>query len=628
MAKTGAGLEQTEYDVTAVVDTLETFVKTEVSNLGDKVKAELQKENTWRKLADDKVNRKVDKETELRIEQVNEAKNSAQELSSQIETKIEAEVSRAKQSEQDLLVRSQKIATWASDGSSIDDLNGGLLYKESKRAIQEESKIIKNLNTEINRATTAENEIKATLQKELSNINLPDVIKKTGTNQAITGGLNVDELSVANLEADKATIDSISVVDKAELSGTLTSTAGIETVDHISVNKGDVTNYIQLQNGSISTKDLTVRGNLTVLGAQKIETQDTLEVKNNLIVLRQGAETAPTTPSGVVIYINENKTVDNAYGIVYNPANDSVDLSYGLLKQSTGNDLEFQPNASESNPLLVRDSSDNIIDGNLIRWHREKRTHYGHTCDSVKAVDSGISFDTLRGTISECNRLRTDFNAEVETQNEINIALQNSINAETDRATTFEEQLNNSILQLQNGLQEESDLRKSTFDSLSERISTVESASEDFDARLTEETQTREAKDTAILNSAKDLVNTEKSRATKEESILNTNLSSLQSTVGILSDKVNQYVGIQDKFVANINTAIQNEAQARKDEDSTIRTEIDSAVANINSTYAEVKQFYDAFVEARKVNPDKLLACYWSTELNKPKWVTVDNGEL
>ena len=87
------------------------------------------------------------------------------------------------------------------------------LYKEQERAIGAESNITRNLNTEITRATTVENEIKADLQKEIQNrIDLNDsYIKKSDSNQYISGGLSVDTLTATSLTADSADVSGLSV---------------------------------------------------------------------------------------------------------------------------------------------------------------------------------------------------------------------------------------------------------------------------------------------------------------------------------------------------------------------------------------------------------------------------------
>nr|DAG40999.1 MAG TPA: hypothetical protein [Caudoviricetes sp.] len=68
MIKTNQGTQQVEQNINSTVRTLESFVKTEVGNLEERVKNELVKENAWRKTADDKINQKLGKETDLRIE--------------------------------------------------------------------------------------------------------------------------------------------------------------------------------------------------------------------------------------------------------------------------------------------------------------------------------------------------------------------------------------------------------------------------------------------------------------------------------------------------------------------------------------------------------------------------------
>lgn len=102
MIKTNQGTQQVEQNINSIVSTLESFVKTEVSNLEERAKNEIVKENAWRKTADDKINQKLGKETDLRIEQVNTEKKRAQEQEQLLQDKINTEIERATQKENQL----------------------------------------------------------------------------------------------------------------------------------------------------------------------------------------------------------------------------------------------------------------------------------------------------------------------------------------------------------------------------------------------------------------------------------------------------------------------------------------------------------------------------------------------
>lgn len=616
MIKTNQGTQQVEQNINSTVRTLESFVKTEVGNLEERVKNELVKENAWRKTADDKINQKLGKETDLRIEQVNIEKRRAQEQEQLLQDKISTEIERSTQKENQLYDRSKQIATWVNDGQSADDLNGGLLYKEQERAIGAESNITRNLNTEITRATTVENEIKADLQKEIQNrIDLNDsYVKKSDSNQSISGGLSVDTLTATSLTTETADVSGLSVKNNTKL-----NTA--EVSNSLSINKDDTANFINLSNGSISTKDLIVRGTLTTLGGSTSEIHETIKVKNNIIVLREGATTAPTTSSGLVININRTAS----YGITYEPSTDSVNLSYGQL---SADGTEFTVDKTQSNPITIRDDSDSIENGNIVKWVKESKTENDKTVVSVKAVDSGLSADSVVSVVQDSAKIRADLTAESSTRAlEVNM-LSNNISAEIDRATKQENDLLQKINTANNSIVDESAKRKSDDDKLSARLSTVESNLTDQTEKLTTEVSERKEADAQVLQQANTYTDTEKDRATKAESALSTNFTTLNSQVQILSENVQTNQELVSKQINKLTTDLSNEVQARKDEDYTIHTEIDNAVKSINDSYGTVKEFYDAFVQAKTSYPDKLLACYWNSTTNKPVWAVLDNGEL
>ena len=616
MIKTNQGTQQVEQNINSTVSTLESFVKTEVGNLEERVKNEIVKENAWRKTADDKINQKLGKETDLRIQQVNSEKKRAQEQEQLLQDKISTEIERATQKENQLQDRSKQIATWVNDGQSADDLNGGLLYKEQERAIGAESKITRNLNTEITRATTVENEIKADLQKEIQNrIDLNDsYIKKSDANQAISGGLSVDILTSTSLTTDTADVNGLSVKNNTKL-----NTA--EVSNSLSINKDDKANFISLSSGNISTKDLTVRGTLTILGGSISEVHETIKVKNNIIVLREGATSAPTTSSGLVINIDRTA----AYGITYEPSTDSVNLSYGQL---SSDGTEFTVDKAQSNPITIRDDSVNITDGNLVKWVKESKTDGSKTVVSVKAVDSGINASDLSTVVNDATKLREDLTTESTTREQEVSALRGNILTEIDRATKQENALLQSINEVKNLVIDESDTRKSNDDKLSARLSTVESSLTEQTTKLTTEVSERKEADSQVLQQANNYTDEEKDRATEVENSLSTKFTTLNSQVEILSGNVQTNQESVAKQINALKTDLSNEVQARKDEDSTIRTEIDNAVKSVNDSYNPVKEFYDSFVQAKTSYPDKLLACYWNSATNKPVWAVLDNGEL
>lgn len=169
-------------------------------------------------------------------------------------------------------------------------------------------------------------------------------------------------------------------------------------------------NDVSISDGVITTKELKVNGNLEVLGQTITTINKTLEVDDNVIVTRANAETSPIDSSGLVISLksefdqNKNRISNKSVGIVYNPINDSVDLALGQLTSDKG-DNQFV--ANESNPIVIRPSSADINNKNIVIWEKEDRTYNGVTYQSVRAIDSGKSLDDL-ATVDDVDSVQRD----------------------------------------------------------------------------------------------------------------------------------------------------------------------------------------------------------------------------
>lgn len=112
--------------------------------------------------------------------------------------------------------------------------------------------------------------------------------------------------------------------------------------------------------GGDLTGDLHITGNLTVDGVTKTTEQETLIIKDNMIVTNADGATLSNLMSG--LGIRNGST--NVYGIVYDPVSNSVKFGIGSLDSQN----RFSFNTGEGHPLAIRADSNTFTDGHYIKW--------------------------------------------------------------------------------------------------------------------------------------------------------------------------------------------------------------------------------------------------------------------
>ncbi len=109
--------------------------------------------------------------------------------------------------------------------------------------------------------------------------------------------------------------------------------------------------------------NLTITKNLTVSGDTTFVDTETLKVKDNVIVTNSDKVNLVDN-SGIVINKGTNDVSGSSYGIVYSPTENAVLLGGGNLNSS--NKFEFTEN--EGFPVVVREHSQSIVDGQVMVW--------------------------------------------------------------------------------------------------------------------------------------------------------------------------------------------------------------------------------------------------------------------
>lgn len=129
-----------------------------------------------------------------------------------------------------------------------------------------------------------------------------------------------------------------------------------------------------LKSGGIISGNLSIQGDLEVRGTTKTTEEETLNVKDSIVVTNSSGADLSSTLAGFVIRLNAT----DCYGIIYDASSESVKL--GLGKITNG---KFTFNSGEGNAVAVRADGSLMTNGHLVKWD----------ATALKFVDAGKSVD-------------------------------------------------------------------------------------------------------------------------------------------------------------------------------------------------------------------------------------------
>lgn len=322
------GTEQANELINSIVGTIDTFVKTEVKNLKDRVEQDLQDETSWRKASIQKVDAKLNQETQYRIEDVDNERDRAisvegnllslktdnkttlvDSINSEVDraksvegnlsdlrtggndnivSAINSEKSRAEQVESSLLKRSRKIADWANynDSPTLEDVDkvNSLLGMEIVERVSQDGVLSSAITKEIADRQSEDSKIKKLIEEE-SSIRL----KNDGDLSTLNIGTKSSLVDSINAEYDERVsevnrIDGIinkEIQDRqaADLLDVKLSSEDKQTIDSDILLNGQLT-----VNGEIVSGSSTVVGDLTISAPITTFEIDGSSTGGNLIV--------------------------------------------------------------------------------------------------------------------------------------------------------------------------------------------------------------------------------------------------------------------------------------------------------------------------------------------------------
>ena len=151
-------------------------------------------------------------------------------------------------------------------------------------------------------------------------------------------------------------------------------------------------------NGGTISGNLSVQGNLTVVGETITEKQKELEVEDNFIYTNANKVDLTALLSGIAIYKNGT----DIYAIAYDPATDSVKLGLGTRDEQG----VFHFNTGEGSPVAVRADSADLTDNHIIIWNAASHKFI----DSGKTIADKANTDASNLTVINATSWNTKLN--------------------------------------------------------------------------------------------------------------------------------------------------------------------------------------------------------------------------
>ena len=138
-----------------------------------------------------------------------------------------------------------------------------------------------------------------------------------------------------------------------------------------------------LKSGGIISGNLSIQGDLEVRGTTKTTEEETLNVKDSIVVTNSSGADLSATLAGFVIRLNAT----DCYGIIYDASSESVKLGKGKITNG-----KFTFNSGEGNAVAIRADGSLMTNGHLVKWD----------ATALKFVDAGKSVDDfVRKTTSK-----------------------------------------------------------------------------------------------------------------------------------------------------------------------------------------------------------------------------------
>lgn len=318
------------------LDAEEARAQSEEKRIEDKLDAEIERSTT--------------KDTELGNQIIAET-NRAEGEEQRIETKLDNEIKRS--TDEDLRIDSKLDAE--IERSTNEDIRiDNKLDSEINRSTAEDDRLDQKIDAETTRATTAESNLNTKIETETDRAEGEESRIETKLDNEITRSTNKDTEHDNRLQA----LEGQTHEQNTDL-GTTNSTFQLKyntgnkikhESDAISVRNAADTDYV-----NFIAKNATFKGDLLVEGQSFVTEAETVEIKDNILLLNKG-EIGSGVTKGIAGLEIDRGTEPN-YFIVF-------DESDNRFKAGVEGDLWN---------LALRESDDNMLDGYFISWNSKDK---------------------------------------------------------------------------------------------------------------------------------------------------------------------------------------------------------------------------------------------------------------
>lgn len=234
------------------------------------------------------------------------------------------------------------------------------------------------LDTKITAEVSAREAADNTLQNSINDkLDASAVVQETGTAEDKVMSQKVVTEKLNDKLDQKSTATTVYAIDN---NGKQYQLAYNSTTDESLVTLGQLIakllSYLPTSGGTI-TNDLAIQGNLTVRGTTTTTIEETLNVKDAIVVANADGADLSATLAGFVIRVH----AEDCYGIIYDFSSNSIKLGLGMIA-----DGKFVFYEDEGNAVAVRADGSLMTNGHLVKWD----------ATALKFVDAGKSVDDIK----------------------------------------------------------------------------------------------------------------------------------------------------------------------------------------------------------------------------------------
>lgn len=311
-----------------------------LTNYFDSAMASIRAETNRATNAENRIETKLDKEIDRSIKE-----------DQRIDAKLDAEIKRS--TDEDLRIDS-KLDAEIKRSTNEDIRIDNKLDSEINRSTAEDDRLDKKIDAETTRATTAESNLNTKIETETDRAEGEESRIETKLDNEITRSTNKDTEHDNRLQA----LEGQTHEQNTDL-GTTNSTFQLKyntgnkikhESDAISVRNAADTDYV-----NFIAKNATFKGDLLVEGQSFVTEAETVEIKDNLLLLNKGEVGAGVTKG--IAGLEIDRGTEPNYFIVF-------DESDNRFKAGVEGDLWN---------LALRESDDNMLDGYFISWNSKDK---------------------------------------------------------------------------------------------------------------------------------------------------------------------------------------------------------------------------------------------------------------